>query len=219
MVPASILPPSDKKDNEELLYEITHNQRILLCNACSKTNINSTRRLPLNEKIEKIARLIAVANKVDAILDVSQESLYLSKLAQKSISKYNDAEQMIKGVVLTIQEGRTFHSNLPDAKALGESFEKLIEVCSDRLQATSDGNISELLQELSKLRQELIRVQGIAQCKDDTIASLQSQLEQKDLIIAEQDETIRRQNEELSCLTSFQQESFQLCKKYFKTDE
>lgn len=219
LVPSSILPPSEKKQNEELLYEIIHNQRILLCNTCIKTNINSVRRVPLNAKVEKIAQLIEIANKNGAILDVSQEALYLSKLTQKSISKYNDAEQIVRDLVTSMQDGERMNSGLTLAKNLGEPFEKLIEVCNARVQITGDGSVTELIKELTELRQELISAQGAIQFRDSQIASLQEQLEQKDLTIAEQDEMVQKQDEEIKRLTDFRQDSFQLYKKYFKADE
>lgn len=212
LMPASLLSSSEKRDDQELLYEIIHNQRILLCNSVCKKNINSMRRIPLNEKVEKLARLIQIANDNGAVLDVSQEALYLSKLAQRSISESGMMKQSMHDIMVSLQAGRRINSGL------GEPFDQFIEIMNDRL-LLGDATTTELLKEFSQLRQTLVGLENAIHEKDSQIQILQEQLIQKDLTIAEQDERMEHQEQKIADLTDFQQDAFQLYKKYYKADE
>jgi len=200
-----------------ILQDMISNQRIMMVSGYSLLNIDRRKFLVLNEKRTKMIELAALAKQCGAMLDVSQEAIYLTQLSKDLIIQCTQYRQFCAQLESSFVEG-TIMPEMPYCgfSQVDEQIHRIMQFYNDTVESLVDIGAPDSLLELRNMRQQLSAVQKQMQDKDAEIATLKASILQQEesfqTKITEQQETIQQ-------LETFHQDSFQLYKKYFKADE
>lgn len=205
-VSASILTATEYKDGLELLKQIIQGQRIMAVTGLHISPASVNKRLLLGDKAEKFSKLALLSRDNDSFLDVTGEAVYLAKLSRELIESSNANKEFIEMLIQSLQSNNpivTLHK-LED-KSLFDIASQLVQLHNDRLNIPIHIEKQKLLEQLQEMKKQLSDAQCALEKKQEENVGLQAKIEQQDAQLEE--------------LQTFKQESFQLYKKHFKTDE
>lgn len=213
-VPTSTLVSSVEPS---ILQDMISNQRIMMVSGYSLLNIDRRKFLILSEKRAKMIELASLAKQCGAIVDVSQEAIYLTQLSKDLIVQCTQYRQFCAQLEKSFIDNVTM-SEMPCSgfPQVDEQISRIIQFYNDTAENTVDAESKDTLSELRKVCQQLLIVEQHMQEKDQKIAILKEQMLEQEQSFQTQ---IAESQETMEHLQSFQQESFQLYKKYFKADE
>lgn len=216
LVPASLLCPSQKKDNQQLLHDLIQNQTISLVTSKNLLNNGAHKNLPLNEKITRLTKLSELAKEHGAVLDASKEVVYLSNLSRNLIAEKNSMRELLtilKNAILygkSISEDAIFNAR---QQGVDNALIELLNTYNEnvRFDTSQDG----LLAELKEAKKQILSLQQALQQKEIEVEELTGENKQKDSLLEEQQIQIASQDTQLQKFQSFQEEAAQLYKKYY----
>ena len=214
--PSSILGYSDENDYKDMLQNLLSDQVICLTNAMNikidnQYGYDDLHKLYLkpDEKLSRLRIMNKYKDKYGCIIDVSSDFAHNLDKLNDFYAKDNFTTDVLNKLAECIRKGHSI-----DKETIEKSKEfvdyNVIELLEDynmSVKYSEKANISTEIEEISKLREELLKV------KEEKDAS-DSRYKAKEILLAEKEKLIEIQEEELSHLRSLKNEVLILANKY-----
>ena len=208
--PSSIISSSDEKTSDKLLSDLISNQRIMLVNCVGRKNVDSYAYLTNADKLAIVQSLSNLANKFDSHLILNNDFIYNLKKLMLIYEKDLNYQSFISQLILAISKGKRYKSDC----SFDQSCSELVEVYNNSIKKTVNTSTQTDVEELKKLRAELLAAQQKLQEQEKLIAEKDKKISEQESQIESQQEQLNAQQTSIDRLTDFKEEAFQLLKKY-----
>lgn len=208
--PSSIISSSDEKTSDKLLSDLISNQRIMLVNCVGRKNVDSYAYLTNADKLAIVQSLSNLANKFDSHLILNNDFIYNLKKLMLIYEKDLNYQSFISQLILAISKGKKYKSDC----SFDQSCSELVDVYNNSIKKTVNTSTQTDVEELKKLRAELLAAQQKLQEQEKLIAEKDKKISEQESQIESQQEQLNVQQTSIDRLTNFKEEAFQLFKKY-----
>lgn len=208
--PSSIIGFSNEKQTMELLSSLISNQCIMLVRCVYRKNTGAYIYLTNADKLAKTQSLVNLADKFGGDLILSDDFVYCLKKLMSSYEKDLNYQIFITQLNLAISRGKKLKFDC----SFDQSCAELAEVYNVSVESSTNSSVQTDIAELKRLKAELLKAQQQLGKQEKIIADKDKKIKEQESTITLQKEQIEEQQASLSRLTTFQEEAFQLFKKY-----
>lgn len=207
---SSIISSQDEQITNKILRDLIENQQIMMVNCVGKKNINSYNYLKNADKLAMAQSLSNLADKFDSHLILSNDFIYSLKKLMSSYEKELKVQNFISKLILAISKGRKVNVD----SSFDQTCSELAETYNIYVQKSSKPDMQEDLEELKKLKAELLLAQQKLTEQERIIADKDKKIKEQENKINSQQAQLDAQQTSIDSLTDFKNEAFQLFKKY-----
>lgn len=151
-----------------------------------------------------------LADKFDSHLILSNDFIYSLKKLMSSYEKELKVQNFISKLILAISKGRKVNVD----SSFDQTCSELAETYNIYVQKSSKPDMQEDLEELKKLKAELLLAQQKLTEQERIIADKDKKIKEQENKINSQQAQLDAQQTSIDSLTDFKNEAFQLFKKY-----